>query len=50
VTLDNDFPTQDGTGTDYAVDFGNLQILQATRGYDDVTGVGTPTARYVQRW
>jgi len=43
----NDFPTQDGTGTDYAVDFGNLQILQATRGYDDSTGVGTPTALYL---
>ena len=43
----NDFPTADGTGTDYAVEFGNLQILQATRGYDDSTGVGTPSPLYL---
>lgn len=43
----NDMPTADGTGTDYAVDFGDLQILQSTRGFDDSTGVGTPNALYL---
>ncbi|HEX4790297.1 MAG TPA: S53 family peptidase [Actinospica sp.] len=43
----NDFPTADGTGTEYAVDFGDTQILQATRGYDDVIGVGTPSPLYL---
>jgi subtilase family serine protease len=43
----NDFPTADGTGTEYAIDFGDTQILQATRGYDDVTGVGTPSPLYL---
>ena len=44
--LFNDFPTATG-GTDYAVDFGDTQILDATKGYNDVTGVGTPTALYL---
>ncbi|MBR7831119.1 S8/S53 family peptidase [Actinospica sp. MGRD01-02] len=43
----NDMPDSTGTGTEYAVDFGSTQILQATRGYDDVTGVGTPTVFYL---
>jgi subtilase family serine protease len=43
----NDWPTADGTGTAYAVDFGDTQILKATPGYDDVTGVGTPTPLYL---
>ncbi|HET9168753.1 MAG TPA: S53 family peptidase [Actinospica sp.] len=43
----NDMPTSDGTGTAYAVDFGDTVILSATRGYDDVTGVGTPTPLYL---
>jgi subtilase family serine protease len=43
----NDFPTSDGTGTSYAVDFGSTQILNATKGYNDVTGVGTPTPLYL---
>jgi subtilase family serine protease len=43
----NDFPTADGTGTREAVDFGDTQILQATRGYDDATGVGTPSPLYL---
>ena len=43
----NDFPTADGTSTDYSVDFGDTQILKATPGYDDVTGVGTPTPLYL---
>lgn len=42
----NDFPSKTGT-TDYSVDFGDLQILQATRGYDDSTGVGTPNPLYL---
>ena len=43
----NDMPTSDGTGTNYSVDFGDTQILAATPGYDDVTGVGTPTPLYL---
>jgi subtilase family serine protease len=43
----NDMPTSDGTGTAYAVTFGDTQILAATRGYDDVTGVGTPNPLYL---
>ena len=43
----NDMPTADGTGTEYSVDFGDLQILQSTRGYDDSTGVGTPSPLYL---
>ncbi|HTJ72818.1 MAG TPA: S53 family peptidase [Actinospica sp.] len=44
----NDVPVKAGTGaTSYAVDFGDLQILQATRGYDDATGVGTPNPLYL---
>lgn len=43
----NDYPTSDGTGTAYSVTFGSTQILAATRGYDDVTGVGTPTPFYL---
>jgi subtilase family serine protease len=42
----NDFPTATG-GTDYAVDFGDTQILEATPGFNDVTGVGTPTPLYL---
>ena len=42
----NDFPTSTG-GTNYAVDFGDTQILEATPGFNDVTGVGTPTALYL---
>jgi hypothetical protein len=40
-------PTSDGTGTAYSVVFGDEQILKATRGYDDATGVGTPTPFYL---
>jgi len=44
----NDMPTSDGSGdTEYAVNFGDTQILAATPGYDDVTGVGTPTPLYL---
>ncbi len=43
----NDMPTSDGTGTAYSVVFGDEQILKATRGYDDATGVGTPTPFYL---
>jgi len=43
----NDMPTSDGTGTAYSVDFGDTVILSATRGYDDATGVGTPTPLYL---
>ena len=43
----NDFPNATGGGTDYAVDFGDTQILEATPGYNDVTGVGTPTPLYL---
>ena len=43
----NDMPTEDGTGTDYSVGFGDDQLLQATPGYDDATGVGTPNASYL---
>jgi len=42
----NDFPTSTG-GTNYSVDFGDTQILEATPGYNDVTGVGTPTPLYL---
>jgi subtilase family serine protease len=37
----------DGTVTSLRV-LGRDSSLAATRGYDDVTGVGTPTSRYVQ--
>jgi subtilase family serine protease len=43
----NDFPNSTGTGTEYSVDFGNTQILKATAGFNDVTGVGTPTPLYL---
>ncbi len=43
----NDFPNSTGTGTEYSVDFGNTQILKATAGVNDVTGVGTPTPLYL---
>jgi subtilase family serine protease len=44
----NDVPVKSGTGaTSYSVDFGDTQILAATRGYDDVTGVGTPNPLYL---
>jgi subtilase family serine protease len=42
----NDFPTATG-GTELSVDFGDTQILEATPGYNDVTGVGTPTPLYL---
>jgi subtilase family serine protease len=44
----NDFPTSAGGGTAYAVDFGDTQILNATKGFNDVTGVGTPSSRYLR--
>ena len=43
----NDMPTSNGTGTAYSVVFGDTQILEATPGYNDVTGVGTPTPFYL---
>ena len=43
----NDLPTSDGTGTDYAVDFGDDQLLKATPGYDVATGIGAPNALYL---
>ena len=43
----NDMPLATGGGTQYSVDFGDSQILKSTRGYDDTTGVGTPTPLYL---
>ena len=39
-----------GALTDTAVTLGQDQSLAATRGYDDVTGVGTPTGRYLESY
>lgn len=43
----NDIPTADGTGTDYSVGFGDDQLLKATRGYDEATGIGAPNPLYL---
>jgi len=43
----NDIPTEDGTGTEYAVNFGDDQLLKATSGYDVATGVGAPNPLYL---
>jgi subtilase family serine protease len=39
-----------GAAADTAVTLGRDQSLTATRGYDDVTGLGTPTARYLESY
>ena len=43
----NDMPSSDGTSTDYAVNFGDDQLLKATPGFDDATGVGMPSPLYL---
>ncbi|MBR7839296.1 S8/S53 family peptidase [Actinospica durhamensis] len=44
----NDMPADDGTdATNYSVGFGDDQLLTATPGYDDATGVGTPNTNYL---
>ena len=39
-----------GAAADTAVTLGRDQSLTATRGYDDVTGIGTPTGRYLESY
>ena len=43
----NDIPNANGVGTNYSVNFGDDQLLVATPGYDDATGVGTPSPLYL---
>jgi subtilase family serine protease len=42
--------TAAGTPTSYADTFARDTSLHATRGYDDVTGVGSPTAAYLRSY
>lgn len=43
-------PLPSGEAPDYAVTLGHDTSLNATRGYDDITGVGTPTAAYLRSY
>jgi subtilase family serine protease len=43
-------PIPAGAAPDYAFTFGHDTSLNATRGYDDITGVGTPTAAYLRSY
>jgi subtilase family serine protease len=46
-TAYNDIPTADGTGTAVSINFGDDQLLKTAPGFDDATGVGTPTPLYL---
>jgi subtilase family serine protease len=43
-------PIPAGEPSDYAVTLGHDTSLNATPGYDDITGVGTPTAAYLRSY